>query len=106
MKVGGEVRLEVAEGNGPVHALDVAMRKALEPVYPALKGVSLSDYRVRILAAKEGTGAMPRVLIRSAGLGGEEWSTLGVSTNIIEASMEALVDSYVFTLLKSGAAPV
>ncbi len=106
VRVGNEVRLEVADGNGPVHALDVAMRKALEPVYPALKGVSLSDYRVRILAAKEGTGAMPRVLIRSAGVGGDEMSTLGVSTNIIEASMEALVDSYVFTLMKSAATPV
>lgn len=105
VRVGSEVRLEVAEGNGPVHALDVAMRKALEPVYPLLGGVRLVDYRVRILAAKEGTGAMPRVLIRSRNGDGGEWSTLGVSTNIIEASMEALVDSYTFKLFKDGASP-
>ncbi|MBP2231431.1 2-isopropylmalate synthase [Azospirillum agricola] len=106
VRVGSGIRLEVAEGNGPVHALDMAMRKALEPAYPVLRTVSLSDYRVRILAAKDGTGAMPRVLIRSAGLDGAEWSTLGVSTNIIEASTEALVDSYAYTLMKSGTAPV
>lgn len=106
VRVGDVVRMEVADGNGPVHALDVAMRKALEPVYPALAKVSLSDYRVRILAAKDGTGAMPRVLIRSARTDGTEWSTLGVSTNIIEASMEALVDSYTYALMKSDATPV
>ena len=106
VRVGDAIRLEVADGNGPVHALDVAMRKALEPVYPALAQLSLSDYRVRILAAKDGTGAMPRVLIRSAHTDGSEWSTLGVSTNIIEASMEALVDSYTYALMKSEAKPV
>lgn len=105
VRVGGEIRLEVAEGNGPVHALDVAMRKALEPCYPLLGDMRLSDYRVRILAAKAGTGAMPRVLIRSANGDGTEWSTLGVSTNIIEASVEALVDSFTYKLFKNGAEP-
>ena len=103
--IGGKEYHEVASGNGPVNALDTAMRKALEPVYPLLSGVKLSDYRVRILAAKAGTGAMPRVLIRSQNGDGGEWSTLGVSTNIIEASMEALVDSYTFKLFKEGATP-
>ena len=103
--VGGKEYHEVASGNGPVNALDTAMRKALEPLYPLLNGVKLSDYRVRILAAKDGTRAMPRVLIRSQNGDGSEWSTLGVSTNIIEASMEALVDSYTFKLFKGGAAP-
>lgn len=105
VKIGGKEYHEVASGNGPVNALDTAMRKALEPLYPLLDGVKLSDYRVRILAAKDGTGAMPRVLIRSRNGDGQEWSTLGVSTNIIEASMEALVDSYTFKLFKGGATP-
>ncbi|WP_029006925.1 citramalate synthase [Azospirillum halopraeferens] len=102
VRVGTEVHLHVAEGNGPVHALDQAMRKALEPTYGELKGVKLVDYRVRILAANAATGAMPRVLIRSRNGDGSEWSTLGVSTNIIEASMEALVDSYTYKLFKAG----
>ncbi|WP_425429099.1 citramalate synthase [Azospirillum thermophilum] len=105
VRVGGEIRLEVAEGNGPVHALDLAMRKALEPCYPLLGDMRLSDYRVRILAAKAGTAAMTRVLIRSANGDGTEWSTLGVSTNIIEASVEALVDSFTCKLFKTGAEP-
>lgn len=105
VKVGSEIRLEVAEGNGPVHALDQAMRKALEPVYPALADMRLSDYRVRILAATAGTAAKPRVLIRSAAVGGAEWNTLGVSTNIIEASMEAMVDSFNFRLFSDRVVP-
>ncbi|MGQ9369861.1 citramalate synthase [Azospirillum sp. ST 5-10] len=104
VRVGDTVHLHVAEGNGPVHALDQAMRKALEPDYPDLADVKLVDYRVRILAAKAATGAMPRVLIRSQNGDGTEWSTLGVSTNIIEASMEALVDSYTYKLFKAGVA--
>lgn len=104
VRVGGEIQLHVAEGNGPVHALDQAMRKALEGAYPVLKGVKLVDYRVRILAASAASAAMPRVLIRSQNGDGREWSTLGVSTNIIEASMEALVDSYTYKLFKDGVA--
>ncbi len=102
VRIADDVHLHVAEGNGPVHALDQAMRKALEGDYPELQGVKLVDYRVRILAA---TAAMPRVLIRSRSDDGQEWSTLGVSTNIIEASMEALVDSYIFKLFKDGVPP-
>lgn len=102
VRIGNDIRHEVADGNGPVHALDQAMRKAIEAVYPAIRGVKLVDYRVRILAASSGTAAMPRVLIRSRNGDGTEWSTLGVSTNIIEASTEALVDSYTVKLFRDG----
>jgi len=102
VRMGQTIHLHVADGNGPVNALDQAMRKALEPVYPELEGIKLVDYRVRILAASDATGAKPRVLIRSQNADGTEFSTLGVSTNIIEASMEALVDSYAYTLFKAG----
>lgn len=102
VRVGEGVRHEVADGNGPVHALDQAMRKALEATYPAIRAVKLVDYRVRILAGTAGTAAMTRVLIRSRDGDGTEWSTLGVSTNIIEASAEALVDSYTFTLFRDA----
>jgi 2-isopropylmalate synthase len=82
----------VAEGDGPVHALDNALRKALERLYPALKRIRLSDYKVRVLSEKEGTAAKIRVLIQSTD-GERVWGTVGVSTNIIEASWEALADS-------------
>ncbi len=93
----------VAEGNGPVHALDNALRKALENQYPALSNMRLIDYRVRILKAQDATGAMPRVLITSALHDKPDfiWTTLGVSTNIVEASYEALHDSITYLLLKS-----
>jgi 2-isopropylmalate synthase len=102
-----EPRLEAAEGNGPVNAIDSALRKALEPAYPTLRDITLIDYRVRIIANERGerfgTGTRPRVLIvTSDEAAGREWSTLGVSTNIINASVEALIDSYVFKLLKDG----
>lgn len=105
--VGGVEHLEVADaaGNGPVYALDQALRRALERVYPVIRDVKLTDFRVRILAARSGTAAMPRVLIRSQNGDGTEWSTLGVSNNIIEASTEALVDSYTYKLLKAGVEP-
>ncbi|HEY0834667.1 MAG TPA: citramalate synthase [Azospirillum sp.] len=105
VRMGKTIHLHVAEGNGPVNALDQAMRKALEPLYPELRDIKLVDYRVRILAASHATAAKPRVLMRSQNLDGTEWSTLGVSTNIIEASMEALVDSYAYTLFKAGVTP-
>jgi 2-isopropylmalate synthase len=95
----------VAEGNGPVNAMDHALRKALEPVYPVLREVRLVDFKVRILRASDGSGAMPRVLIRSVNGDGLEWSTLGVSTNIIDASIEALLDAFIYKLLSSGAGP-
>lgn len=96
---------EVADGNGPVHALDRAMREALFGAYPAISAIRLTDYRVRILAASSGTAAMTRVLIRSQNGDGGEWSTLGVSTNIIAASAQALIDSYTYKLLKDGVSP-
>jgi len=88
-----------AEGNGPVNALDNALRKALEKFYPVLKQVYLTDYKVRVLDTHEGTGAKVRVLIESSD-GRESWGTVGVSENIIEASFIALADSIEYKLMK------
>jgi len=88
-----------ADGNGPVNALDNALRKALEEFYPDLKSVNLIDYKVRILEGKAGTGARTRVLIESSD-DENKWGTVGVSDNIIEASYQALVDSIEYKLLK------
>jgi 2-isopropylmalate synthase len=99
LRVGGRTVHEVAEGGGPVHALDQALRKALEPSYPALREVRLADYKVRILDPESATGARTRVLIEAA-RGEERWSTIGVSANIIEASGEALADSLELHLLR------
>ncbi|MFQ5923591.1 MAG: citramalate synthase [Anaerolineales bacterium] len=90
--VDGEVVHTAAEGNGPVNALDAALRKALTPIYPALNSFQLVDYKVRIVDGQNGTAATTRVLIDSRN-GNQEWSTVGASTNIIEASWQALVDS-------------
>ena len=102
VRVGNELRHTVADGNGPVNAIDRALRKALEPVYPYLKAMKLVDYRVRILHASDASGAMPRVLIETADGGGDRWSTVGVSTNIIDASFDALNDSFTYKLLRDG----
>ena len=99
--VGGERHLTVSEGNGPVNALDNALRKALEKFYPQLRSVRLVDYKVRVLPSGEGTGSHVRVLIQS-GDGQREWSTVGVSYNIIEASWQALADSLEYALLKQN----
>jgi 2-isopropylmalate synthase len=88
-----------AEGNGPVNALDNALRKALEKFYPVLKQVYLTDYKVRVLDTHEGTGAKVRVLIESSD-GRKSWGTVGVSENIIEASFIALADSIEYKLMK------
>ena len=93
----GQRILATAEGNGPVNALDKALRKAIGKVYPALGKIDLSDYKVRVLDEKKGTGAFVRVLIESSD-GKESWGTIGVSENIIEASWQALVDSIEFGL--------
>jgi 2-isopropylmalate synthase len=93
VEVGGAVYHTAASGNGPVNALDAALRKALSPRFPGLKGVSLHDYKVRILDGAAGTGATTRVLIES-GRGNRRWTTVGCSSNIIEASLAALVDSF------------
>lgn len=99
VKVGGRIEHTAATGNGPVNAIDHAMRKALDKFYPELKDVKLLDYKVRVLTAGRGTSAKVRVLIES---GDEEkrWGTVGVSENIIEASYQALVDSIEYKLLK------
>jgi 2-isopropylmalate synthase len=86
-----------AEGDGPVNALDSALRKALEPYYPGLKKMKLVDYKVRVLDSKAGTEAKVRVYIESQD-DKNVWGTVGVSTNIIEASWEALVDSIEYKL--------
>ncbi|MEX2273983.1 MAG: citramalate synthase [Actinomycetota bacterium] len=96
--VGGQRHIETAEGAGPVGALDNALRKALANAYPELGRMSLEDYRVRVLDETIGTGAVVRVLIDMSN-GEHEWTTVGVSDNIIEASWEALTEGYTFGLL-------
>jgi 2-isopropylmalate synthase len=103
VRVNGEVVHTAAEGDGPVHALDRALRKALVPTYPSLADVQLTDYKVRILDPESHTDAKTRVLIEAAH-GEERWSTIGVSQNIIEASWQALADSLELHLLRSRAA--
>jgi 2-isopropylmalate synthase len=99
--VDGEKLISAAEGNGPVNALDVALRKDLGKFQKYIEGLKLIDYRVRILNG--GTEAVTRVLIESADEEGERWTTIGVSPNIIDASFQALMDSVVYKLVKSGA---
>jgi len=98
VRVGDEVMHTAAEGNGPVNALDLAVRKALLPFYPQLAEIHLTDYKVRILDSEAGTAAQVRVLIDSA-WGSRTWSTVGSSPNIIEASWQALADSLEYSLL-------
>ena len=104
LRVGAEILHTAAEGNGPVGALDAALRKALLPVYPFVQRIHLADYKVRILDSASGTGAITRVLIDSQS-GEDVWSTVGASSNIIEASLGALVDSIEYALLRTGAEP-
>ena len=101
LKVGDEKLISVAEGIGPVNALDLALRKDLGKYQSFITGLELTDYRVRILNA--GTQAVTRVLIESADETGDRWTTVGVSANIIDASFQALMDSIVYKLVKSGA---
>jgi 2-isopropylmalate synthase len=98
VRVGDQSGHTVAEGDGPVNALDSALRAALVKFYPQLKQVYLTDYKVRIIDSRTGTAAKTRVLIESSD-GKEEWSTVGVSGNIIEASLQALIDSIEYRLL-------
>lgn len=99
----GAVEHTAAEGNGPVNALDRALRKALTKFYPSLEKVHLHDYKVRVLDGKSGTESRVRVLIES-GDGVKRWGTVGVSHNVVEASWQALVDSVVYHLLKQEVA--
>ena len=96
----GERYVATGEGNGPVNALDRALRQALERVHPQLAALELVDYKVRILEGAHGTGAVTRVLIRTSD-GNTEWDTVGVDENVIAASWQALEDAYTFGLLRS-----
>jgi 2-isopropylmalate synthase len=102
VQVDGKTEHTAAIGNGPVNALDNALRKALEKFYPVLKDVKLKDYRVRVVSSQKGTDAVVRVLIES-GDGESDWSTVGVSENIVEASWKAMVDSIDYKLFKEEA---
>ena len=101
VKVDDETLISAAEGNGPVNALDLALRKDLGKYQVYINGLDLTDYRVRIL--NTGTEAVTRVLIESQDETGERWTTVGVSPNIIDASFQALMDSIVYKLVRSGA---
>ncbi len=103
IEVGGAAHMEVATGNGPVNALDTAIRKALLPLYPQLEDMRLVDYKVRILTPQSGTAAVTRVMIESADTAGRRWTTVGVSTNIIDASFNALHDGITWKLMQEGA---
>lgn len=100
VRVNGELIHTAAEGNGPVNALDIALRKALKPIYPELSSFHLADYKVRILDGENGTQATTRVLIDTQN-GTKRWSTVGASTNIIEASWRALADAIEYGLTVS-----
>jgi 2-isopropylmalate synthase len=104
LRVGEEILHTAAEGSGPVGALDAALRKALTPVFPMVQNIHLADYKVRILDGVAGTAAITRVLIDSKSESGH-WSTVGASPNIIEASLDALLDSIEYGLLEAGAEP-
>lgn len=101
VKIGNESLISAAEGNGPVNALDQALRKDLGKYQDFIRGLKLTDFRVRILNG--GTEAVTRVLIESEDETGEHWTTIGVSPNIIDASFQALMDSIIYKLVKSGA---
>jgi 2-isopropylmalate synthase len=103
MSLRGTVHMTVAEGNGPVNALDAAIRKVLVPVYPELRGMKLVDYKVRILTPEAATAAVTRVLIESSNGKGETWTTVGVSGNVIDASYNALRDAITYKLFRDGA---
>jgi 2-isopropylmalate synthase len=101
VRVDGKDLISAGEGNGPVNALDVALRKDIGKYQSYIEGLELTDYRVRILNG--GTQAVTRVLIESQDETGERWTTVGVSPNIIDASFQALMDSIIYKLVKSGA---
>ena len=100
--VAGERLISAAEGNGPVNALDVALRKDLGKYQPFIGDLELVDYKVRILNG--GTGATTRVLIESRDGKGNRWFTVGVSPNIVDASFQALSDSIIYKLVREGVA--
>jgi 2-isopropylmalate synthase len=101
LKAGEERLVEVAEGNGPVNALDKALRSALGRIYPELEKLELVDYKVRILDGSKGTGAITRVLIETSD-GEREWDTVGVHENVIAASWNAISDAVLYGLLRKN----
>ena len=103
LQVEGEEIMTVADGNGPVNALDAALRKGLIRFYPSLENLKLLDYKVRILTPGEGTRAVTRVMIESSDGSDETWSTIGVSANVIDASFIALNDSITYKLIRDRA---
>jgi 2-isopropylmalate synthase len=100
--VGGERIIATAEGNGPVNALDTALRVALTPHFPALAGFELADFKVRILEGSHGTGAVTRVLVETKSADGRDWVTVGVQENVVDASWQALVDALAYGLLHAS----
>ena len=100
VEVDGREFMQVGEGNGPVHAFDMALRAVLMGAYPELAGLELADYRVRIVESTAGTGAKTRVTIESTDGQGHRWTTVGVHTNVLEASLEALQDSIAYMLFR------
>jgi 2-isopropylmalate synthase len=100
IRVGDETEITAAEGNGPVNAMDKALRKALERFYPQLREIQLTDYKVRVLDSQNATAAKVRVLIETKN-GHSSWNTVGVSSDVVEASWKALVDSVTYHLLKT-----
>ena len=104
ISVDGVVHMTVAEGNGPVNALDNALRKALLPAYPYLVDMQLVDYKVRILESSAGTAAVTRVMVESSDAAGHRWNTVGASGNVIEASYQALFDAVNYKLFLGRAA--
>jgi 2-isopropylmalate synthase len=104
LHVGGRRLVAVGEGVGPVHALDQALRNALVDDFPQLAAIRLVDYKVRILDGRAGTRAVTRVLVTSADEA-DEWTTVGVSDDVVTASWDALADGYCHGLLRTGVAP-
>jgi len=101
IEVGGEPTMQVAEGNGPVNALDAALRKALLPKFPELEKMRLVDFKVRILTPQQATAAVTRVMIESSDETGHRWGTVGISPNIIDAAYAALDDAIVYKLMRA-----
>ncbi|MFY1669040.1 citramalate synthase [Plantactinospora sp. WMMB334] len=103
LRVRGERVIATAEGNGPINALDEALRVALLRHYPELRGFELADYKVRILEGSHGTGAVTRVLVETTDSGGGDWTTVGVHPNVVEASWHALVDALTYGVTRTPA---
>ena len=98
-QLGVGVTIAAGEGNGPVNALDNALRQALQSFYPSVRQIHLTDYKVRVLDGKSATASRVRVLIESSD-GTDSWTTIGVSSDLVEASWLALVDSFEYKLIK------